>query len=88
MHGYYYSEDMDPNNPFPFDYGAMAGLGIVFFLIWLVSTVLIVILAIWIHYTIMWRAVRRGMREFHYGGKVIPQQQVTQPVQQVTPPVQ
>lgn len=78
---------MDPNNPFPFDFGAMAGLGIVFFFIWLISTALIVVLAIWIQYTIMWRAFRRGMREFHYGGKVAPQT-APQPVQQqyVAPP--
>lgn len=64
---------MDPNSPFPFDFGAMAGLGIVVFLIWLVVTALIVLLAIWIQYTITWRAVRRGMREFHYGSKNAPQ---------------
>ena len=77
---------MDPNNPFPFDFGAMAGLGILFFFIWLIFTALIVMLAIWIQYTIMWKAFRRGMREFYYGGKVAPQQQITQPVQQQVPP--
>lgn len=73
---------MDPNNPFPFDFGAMAGLGILLFFIWLIFTALIVILAIWIQYTIVWKAVRRGMREFHYGGKVAPpadQQAVSPP---------
>ena len=50
----------------------MAGLGIVFFFVWLISTALIVLLAIWIQYTIIWKAVRRGMREFHYGGKHAP----------------
>ncbi len=64
---------MDPNPPVPFDFGLLAGFGIVFFLIWLVVTALIVLLAIWIQYTIVWRAVRRGMREFHYGGKEGPQ---------------
>lgn len=78
---------MDPNNPFPFDFGAMAGLGIIFFFVWLIFTVLLVMLAIWIQYTIMWKAMRRAMNEFHYGGKVAPQQQATQPVQQyVAPP--
>ncbi len=62
---------IDPNSPDVF--GAMAGLGILFFFVWLIFTALIVILAIWIHYTIMWRAMRRGLREFHYGGKVAPQ---------------
>lgn len=62
---------MNPN-PTPFDFGALAGFGILFFVIWLVVTVLIVLLAIWIQYSIIWRAVRRGMREFHYGGKDAP----------------
>lgn len=60
---------MDPNNPFPIDFGAYAGLGIVFFIIWLVFTVVIIIVSIWIQYTIIWKAVRRGMREFYHVGK-------------------
>lgn len=63
---------IDPNSPDIF--GAMAGLGTLFFFVWLVFTVVIVILAIWIQYTIVWKAVRRGMREFHYGSKDASQQ--------------
>lgn len=77
---------MDPNNPFPFDFGAMAGLGIIFFFVWLIFTGLLIMLAIWIQYTIMWRAMRRAMNEFHYGGKVAPQQQVAQPAKQYVAP--
>lgn len=63
---------MDPNLP---DYfGMFAGFGILAFVIWLVFTALIVWLAIWIQYTIVWKAVRRGLREFHYGGKDAPPQ--------------
>ncbi|MBN9152175.1 MAG: hypothetical protein J0H56_12265 [Micrococcales bacterium] len=63
---------MDPNTPNYF--GMLAGFGILAFVIWLVVTALIVWLAIWIQYTIVWKAVRRGMREFHYGSKDGPQQ--------------
>ncbi len=63
---------MDPNIPDVF--GAMAGFGIVLAIVWFVSTVLLILLAIWIQYTIMWKAVRRGMREFHYGGNTAPPQ--------------
>ena len=63
---------MDPN--YPNYFGMFAGLGILAFFIWLVVTALLVWLALWIQYTIVWKAVRRGMREFHYGGKAAPQQ--------------
>ena len=62
---------MDPNSPDIF--GMMAGLGIVVAVVWFIGTVLFIILVIWIQYTIMWKAVRRGMREFHYGANVAPQ---------------
>ncbi len=63
---------MDPNNP-QIDFGMFAGLGILAFVIWLVFTVIVILITIWIQYTIIWRAVRRGMREFHYGSKHAPQ---------------
>ncbi len=63
---------MDPNIP-PIDFGMFAGFGIIAFFIWLIFTAIIVIISIWIQYTIIWKAVRRGMREFHYGGKHAPQ---------------
>lgn len=62
---------MDPN--FPDNFAAFAGLGIIFVIVYLVVTALLILLAIWIQYSIVWRAVRRGMREFHYGGKDAPQ---------------
>ena len=61
---------MDPNNLDLF--GAFAGFGILAFVIWLVVTPLLVWLAIWIQYTIIWKAVRRGMREAQYGGNTAP----------------
>lgn len=70
---------MDPN--YPNYFGMFAGLGILAFVIWLVVTALIVWLAIWIQYTIMWKAVRRGMREFHTRGNAVPQAQVLPPAQ-------
>lgn len=79
-----YGDLMDPNIP-PIDFGAFAGFGILAFVIWLVFTAIIIVLAIWIQYTIIWKAVRRGMREFHYGGKHAPQ--VVQQ-QAVAPPTQ
>ncbi|MBB5633732.1 hypothetical protein BKA04_001955 [Cryobacterium mesophilum] len=62
---------MNPN--IPDNFAALAGLGIVFVVIYLVVSALLILLAIWIQYSIIWRAVRRGMREFHYGGKDAPQ---------------
>jgi hypothetical protein len=62
---------MDPNIPDGF--GWIAGLGVIFAVVWFVVTASMILLALWIQYTIMWRAVRRGLREFHYGGKVAPQ---------------
>lgn len=61
------------DNPIiPDNFGALAGLGIIFFIGYLIFMALLIALAIWVQYTIVWKAVRRGMREFHYGGKVAP----------------
>lgn len=71
---------MDPNIP-PIDFGAFAGLGIIAFIVWLIFMAIVIIVSIWIQYTIIWKAVRRGMREFHYGTKHAPagQQQAVAP---------
>ena len=42
-----------------------AALGILSFVLWLVFTAGIIVLSVWITYTVIWRAVRRGMREFY-----------------------
>lgn len=53
------------------DFGGLAaaavGGGIVFFVVLLAIIVGVVALEIWVVYTIIWRAVRRGMREYHHG---------------------
>lgn len=51
------------------EFAAFAGLGIVFLLIYLAVSAALIALGIWITYTVIWRAVRRGLREFHYPGQ-------------------
>ena len=48
------------------DPGELLGLGIFGILISAVVVVSAVALGFWLLYTVIWRAVRRGMREFHY----------------------
>ena len=50
------------------DYASIAGLGIIALLVYLAITIGLVILSVWITYTIIWRAVRRGLREFYQPG--------------------
>ena len=45
-----------------------AGIGIAFLLVYLVVSAGVVVLGFWITYTVIWRAVRRGLREFHHPG--------------------
>ena len=47
------------------DFGPFAALGILGFVLWLVFTAGIIVLSVWITYTVIWRAERRGMREFY-----------------------
>jgi hypothetical protein len=47
------------------DYASIAGFGFIALIVYLVLTVGIVALSIWITYSIIWRAVRRGLREYH-----------------------
>ena len=47
------------------DFGPLAAFGVIGFILWLVFTAGIIALTLWISYTIIWRAVRRGMREFY-----------------------
>lgn len=47
------------------DFGPFAAFGLIGFIVWLVFTVGIIVLSVWIGYTVIWRAVRRGMREFY-----------------------
>jgi len=45
--------------------GIFAG-GIIAIILSVVLYAAVVALSIWIAYTIIWRAVRRGLKEFHY----------------------
>ncbi|HEY1530327.1 MAG TPA: hypothetical protein VGF80_05890 [Galbitalea sp.] len=43
----------------------LAGGGILFIVIYLVGSLIVFLIGIWISYSVIWRAVRRGMKEFH-----------------------
>jgi hypothetical protein len=43
----------------------LAGGGILFIVIYLVGSLIVFLVGIWISYSVIWRAVRRGMKEFH-----------------------
>jgi hypothetical protein len=43
----------------------LAAGGIIFVVIYFVVTLLVFLIGIWISYSVIWRAVRRGMKEFH-----------------------
>lgn len=51
-------------NPDP--YGAFANASLLTFIISILVWLLLTIVSLWIFYAIVWRAVRRGLREFHY----------------------
>ena len=55
---------MDPN--YPDGLYALLGGGIIAFVISLLFSAGAIALSIWITYTIIWRAVRRGLREFYH----------------------
>jgi len=48
------------------DPGELLGLGVFGILLSAVVYASAVALGFWLLYTVIWRAVRRGMREFHY----------------------
>jgi hypothetical protein len=43
----------------------LAAGGLVFVIIYFVASLLVFLIGIWISYSVIWRAVRRGMKEFH-----------------------
>lgn len=45
--------------------GWLAGFGIIGFILMLVIGAAVIALEIWVAYAIIWRAVRRGLREFY-----------------------
>ncbi|TXK17647.1 hypothetical protein [Homoserinibacter sp. GY 40078] len=48
------------------DFSSVLGAGVTFLVIYLVVCAGVVILGIWLTYTIIWRAVRRGLYEYHH----------------------
>lgn len=59
--------------------GNYAGLGIVLLIIYLVVSLAMIGVFIWIMYSIIWRAVRRGMREFYAETDLPPSARFTSP---------
>jgi hypothetical protein len=55
----------DPSGPL----AAGLGAGLAFLLLYLVLMASVVAFGLWLTYTIIWRAVRRGLREYHYPSK-------------------
>jgi hypothetical protein len=47
------------------DFSSIAAGGLLFLIIYLVVTIGLIVLGIWIAYSVIWRSVRRGMREFY-----------------------
>lgn len=47
-------------------FGPLLGFGLLVLIVWAAVVVGLVVLYFWIVYTVVWRAVRRGMKEFHY----------------------
>lgn len=59
--------------------GNYAGLGIVLLIIYLLVSLAMIGVFIWIMYSIIWRAVRRGMREFYAETDLPPSARFTSP---------
>ena len=59
--------------------GNFAGLGIVLLIIYLVVSLATIGVFIWIMYSIIWRAVRRGLREFYAETGLPPSARFTSP---------
>jgi hypothetical protein len=43
----------------------LAAGGLLFVVIYFVASLVVFLIGIWISYSVIWRAVRRGMKEFH-----------------------
>jgi hypothetical protein len=43
----------------------LAAGGLAFVIIYFVASLVVFLIGIWISYSVIWRAVRRGMKEFH-----------------------
>jgi len=48
------------------DPSGLLGFGALGILFGAIAYIVVVAVSFWLLYTVVWRAVRRGMREFHY----------------------
>ena len=39
--------------------------GILFLVLYLIGSLIVFLIGIWISYSVIWRAVRRGLKEYH-----------------------
>jgi membrane protein implicated in regulation of membrane protease activity len=44
---------------------AFAAGGVLFLVLYLVGSLIVFLIGIWISYSVIWRAVRRGLKEYH-----------------------
>ena len=50
----------------------LAGGGLLFLVIYLVGTLIVFLIGIWISYSVIWHAVRRGLKEYHKDNPTTP----------------
>ncbi len=50
----------------------LASGGILFVVIYFAVSLVVFLIGIWISYSVIWRAVRRGMKEFHKDNPTTP----------------
>ncbi len=50
----------------------LAAGGLVFVIVYFVASLVVFLIGIWISYSVIWRAVRRGMKEFHKDNPTTP----------------
>ncbi|HEX4057013.1 MAG TPA: hypothetical protein VHX87_01695 [Galbitalea sp.] len=44
---------------------AFAAGGVLFLVLYLIGSLIVFLIGIWISYSVIWRAVRRGLKEYH-----------------------
>jgi Sec-independent protein secretion pathway component TatC len=49
-----------------------SGFGILAFVIYIVVSIVLFLIGLWIAYAVIWRAVRRGLKEFHKDNPTAP----------------
>lgn len=51
----------------------VGGGSIIFLVVYLLGSLIVFLIGIWISYSVIWRAVRRGLKEFHKNDPAAPQ---------------